>query len=143
MQVVVNLDVPKYTKIAQGEVDAKTLWFRTVMKETILAQEKGKLKELDIQDKNGMKVVSGRAKEGLRNFYGINYLPVIMGHTRIAELVMLAAHNLDHTGRDATQAIARHEVWIVNAKKLAKQIVKGCIRCRFLRKLLTQQNRPS
>ena len=52
---------------------------------------------------------------------------------------MLAAHNFDHAGRDVTQAIARQDVWIVNAKKLAKQIVKGCIRCRFLRKLLEGQ----
>ena len=139
LNFVQQSDSKKKTEIAQGKVDARVLWFRSVMKDTDEACQQGKLRELDIQERNGMKVVVGRAKEGLREFYGQNYLPVIMGHTRIAELVMLAAHNLDHTGRDITQAIARHEVWIVNAKKLAKQIVKGCIRCRFLRKILENQ----
>ena len=86
-----------------------------------------------------MEVVIGRAKEGLRNFFEQNYLPVIMGSTRVAELIMMAAHYKDHTGRDITQATARHEAWIINAKKLAKNIIKHCVRCRYLRKLLEQQ----
>ena len=134
-----NSDLNKRSNIAQGIVNAKVLWFRTVMKETEEAHQQGKLRKLNLQDKNGMKVVVGRAKEGLRQFFGQNYLPVIMGSTRVAELVMLAAHNLDHLGRDITQANARHEAWIVNAKKLAKRIVNNCLRCRFLRKLLQGQ----
>ena len=118
---------------------AKILWFRTVMKDTEEAQSNGKLRELDLQDKDGLKIVVGRAKAGLRNFFGVNHLPVIMGHTRLAKLIMMAAHYKDHTGRDVTQAMARHEAWIVNAKKLAKHVIKQCIRCRFIRKLLEQQ----
>ena len=36
-------------------------------------------------------------------------------------------------------AMSRHDAWIVGAKKLAKSIVRHCIRCRFLRKRLLWQ----
>ena len=62
-----------------------------------------------------------------------------MGHTRVAKLIMLNAHQKDHTGRDITMAMARHVAWIVNASKLAKQITKNCVRCRFVRKMLGQE----
>ena len=55
----------------------------------------------------------------------------------------MSAHWKDHTGRDITMAMARHEAWIVNAKKLAKRIIKGCVRCRFIRKVLEGQKMAS
>ena len=119
--------------------DAKVLWFLTVMKNTTEAMANGKLKELDVQEKDGMKVVVGRAQTGLQHFFGKGYLPIIMGDTRIAELIMMSAHWKDHTGRDITQAMARHEAWIVNAKKLAKKVIHLCIRCRYIRKSLQMQ----
>ena len=76
MDVVKQLDKSKKSSVSQGRVDAKVLWFRSVTQATIEAQNQGKLKELDMQDKDGMKVVIGRAKEGLRNFFGQNFLPV-------------------------------------------------------------------
>ena len=119
--------------------EAKRLWFLSAMVETIEAQKAGKLKELDIQDINGLKVTCGRAAAGLQNFLGSNFLPVIMASTRVAYLIMLDSHNRDHAGRDVTLAMSRHEAWIVNAKRLAKKIVRACIRCRFLRKQLEGQ----
>ena len=82
------------------------------MKETTEAMDAGKLKELDLQDHNGLKVVFGRASAGLQHFLGSNYLPVIMGSTRVAYLIMLHSHNKDHAGRDVTMAMSRHEAWI-------------------------------
>ena len=119
--------------------EAKRLWYRTAMKETEEAIEKGRLRELDVRDQDGIKVVVGRAKAGLQKFFGKESLPVLMGRSRVAELIMLKAHWTDHNGRDITMANARHEAWIVNAKVLSKRIVKQCIRCRFLRKLLEGQ----
>ena len=52
---------------------------------------------------------------------------------------MLHGHCKDHAGRDVTLAMSRHLAWIVNGKKLAKRVVKKCIRCRFLRKQLEGQ----
>ena len=119
--------------------EAKRQWFISEMVHTQEALQRGRLKELNIHDMNGMKVVCGRASTGLQKFFGQNYLPVLMGNTRIAYLVMLHAHCIDHTGRDVTMALSRLDAWIVNGKKLAKKIVKSCLRCRFLRKLLEGQ----
>ena len=52
----------------------------------------------------------------------------------------MSAHWKDHTGRDITMAMARHEAWIVNAKKLAKLLIRRCVRCRYIRKMLEEQN---
>ena len=119
--------------------EAKRAWYLSAMGATVEAQAEGKLKELDVKDMNGLKVICGRASVGLQNFHGANHLPVIMASTRVAYLVMLEAHCKDHAGRDITMATSRHDVWIVNAKKLAKKIVRSCIRCRFLRKQLEGQ----
>ena len=127
------------TSASKRIIDAKNLWFRTIMKDTNEALEKGKLRELDVKDKCGLSVVVGRAETGLQTFFGKNYLPVIMGHTRTAELIMMDAHWKDHAGRDITMAMARHEAWIINAKKLAKQIIYKCVRCRYIRKVLEGQ----
>ena len=84
-------------------------------------------------------VIIGRAQTGLQKLYGIETLPVIMAHTRLAELIMLSAHWKDHTGIDITMALSRQDAWIVNARKLAKRIVRKCVRCKYLRKLLEGQ----
>ena len=109
------------------------------MPDTVAALKAGRLKELDIKDDNGMRVIQGRAASGMMKFFGQDTLPVIMGSTRIAYLIMLDAHNQDHTAKDITIATSRHTAWIVNASKLAKQICKGCLRCRFLKKQLENQ----
>ena len=115
------------------------LWFLTVMCQTTKALNEGRLKELDIRDFDGMKVVIGRAQTSIQKLFGKNYLPVIMADTRVAELIMLKAHYHDHSGRDITMAMSRHDAWIISAKKLAKQIIRHCIRCRFVRKRLQGQ----
>ena len=61
--------------------DAKHLWFLSAMPETVAAQAAGKLRELDIQELNGLKVIRGRASTGLQHFFGSKYLPVIMNST--------------------------------------------------------------
>ena len=118
---------------------AKRQWFLSAMPATLAAKKAGRLKELDMKESDGLQVMCGRASTGLQKFFGKNHLPVIMGSTRVAYLIMLHAHCKDHTGRDVTMAMSRKEAWIVNAKKLAKTIVKACVRCRFLRHLLQQQ----
>ena len=119
--------------------NAKKLWFLSAMPATIAAIRAGRLRELDIQEIDGLKVVQGRAASGMQKFFGQNSLPVIMGSTRVAYLIMLDAHCKDHTGRDITLAMSRHTAWIINAKKLSKNIVRNCIRCRFLRKQIEIQ----
>ena len=118
---------------------AKKLWFLSAMNETREAMSAGKLKELNVVEVDGILVIIGRAQTGLQKLYGTNSLPILMDTSRVAELIMLSAHWKDHTGLDITMALSRHEAWIINARKLAKRIVKKCVRCRYLRKLLEGQ----
>jgi transposase InsO family protein len=110
------------------------------MHETRKAMNSGRLKELDVQEReDGLLVIVGRAQTGLLNLYGTSSLPVIMGNILVAELIMTSAHWKDHTGQDITMAMSRMEAWIVNARKLAKHTVRKCVRCRYLRKKLEGQ----
>jgi len=118
---------------------AERLWFLSTMKETNAAREAGRLKNLCVEEKDRLIVVTGRAKSGLQKFFGKEYLPVLIGSSRVAFLVMLWAHNQNHDARDITMSIACSKAWIVNAKRLATSIVNSCIRCRFLHKIKTQQ----
>ena len=131
------------SNLARLQHQSQKLWFLSAMPETVSALKAGRLRELDIQDRNSLKVIQGRASTGIRHFFGQGELPVIMGSTRLAFLIMLDAHKQDHAGRDITMATSRHTAWIVNAKKLAKSIVRNCIRCRFLRKILESQKMAS
>ena len=109
------------------------------MKETVTARELGRLKNLNVEEKDGLIVVSGRAKSGLQKFFGKNYLPVLIGSSRVAFLIMLWAHKQNHDARDVTMSIACSKAWIVNSKRLAASIVKSCRRCRFLHKMKIEQ----
>ena len=90
--------------------EAKQLWFLSAMKETIEAMNEGKLKELDLQDHNGLKVLFGRASAGLQHFLGSNYFlsswvpqewPILSCYTRIkrimqAEMLPWQCHFMRH-----------------------------------------------
>ena len=110
------------------------------MHKILEAKSCGRLKELDVRERDdGLLVIVGRAQTGLHKLYGSDTLPVIMADTKVAELIMVVAHWKDHTGQDITMAMSRMDAWIVNARKLAKRIVKKCVRCRYLRKKLEGQ----
>ena len=76
---------------------AQQFWIRSVMSETRKALEKGQLAKLTVWEHEGIIVVTGRAELGLKKFYGVNYLPVIMSYTRVVQLIMLWAHERDHS----------------------------------------------
>ena len=118
---------------------AERAWYRHAMKDTRHALKGGKLRYLLCEEREGMIVVIGRAKHGLQKFFGKNYLPVIMSHSRVAFLIMLWAHKENHDGRDVTMSIACRKAWIVGAKKLASSICYNCVRCRFLHRLKVMQ----
>ena len=103
---------------------AEKLWFRSAMKETITALEAGRLKNLNVEEKDGLIVVAGRAKSGIQRFVGKNYLPVLIGSSRVAFLIMLWAHKQNHDAIDVTTSIARSKAWIVNSKRLATSVVQ-------------------
>ena len=139
----------KAVKLTQGvELSEKDLatrfWILTAMPATWEALKEGKLKKLTTWSHEGMVVVSGRAEMGLEKYYGVTHLPVIMASTRIAYLVMLDAHNQDHSNRDTTLSTALQTCWIAGGgRNLAGLIKDTCVRCRFLdRKLAGQKMAP-
>ena len=115
---------------------AGNLWFRTVMHiKSREAINNGQVRELD----DGILVVVGRAQTGLQNLYGTNSLPVFMGDTFVAELIMTSAHWKDLSGQDITMVMLHMEASTVNTRKLAKKIANKCVHCRCHRKTLEGQ----
>ena len=107
---------------------AVLFWIRVAMPATREAHAKGKLSKLSLWEHDGVLVVTGRAQAGLRYYLGADYLPVLMSSTRVAELIMLWAHNRDHSNRDTTLMTATQLAWIVGGRRLAGKIKDFCIR---------------
>ena len=114
---------------------AVRFWFRICMDSTRAAKASGKLRELTLQEEQGMLVIRGRAMSGLQQLLGAEFLPVVMACERIATLIMLKSHEkCDHKSVDITLATSRRHCWIVGGRRLSKTICKLCVRCRYLRK---------
>ena len=86
-----------------------------------------------------MVVVVGRASKGFKQLFQKEYLPVIMSSTRTAWLIMMWAHSQDHSGVDNTYLASMQVAWVVGGRSLARGIKRSCVRCRFLAKLLLDQ----
>ena len=57
------------------------------MPETWKAFWEKKLQKLTLWEHERMMVVYGRAMERLRHFFWVSFLPALMSHTRVAELI--------------------------------------------------------
>ena len=68
----------------------------------------------------------------MQYYLGVEYLPVLMSSTRVAELIMLWAHYGDHAGRDTTYFTSCYVAWIVGGRKMATRVKEHCVRCRYL-----------
>ena len=76
------------------------------MPETWKAFRDKKPQKLTLWEHERMMVVYGRAMERLRHFFWVSFLPALMSHTRVAELITLNTHSMDHQGRDTTMVTA-------------------------------------
>jgi len=129
----------KGDKIVTERELAVKFWVRVAMPATREAKEQGKLKRLTLWEHENLLVVSGRAEAGLKKYFGVHFLPVLMASTRTAQLIMLWGHEQDHSNRDTTLITATQVAWIVGGRKLAGKIKDLCVRCRFLDKKLVGQ----
>ena len=131
------------TEIGEGYLTSYNMaimfWLKQAMPATREAHSLKKLSKLTLWEKDGMLVVSGRAMEGLKHYFGVDHLPVLMAKTRVAHLIILSAHEVDHGGRDTTLVTATQTAWIVGGRKLAAKVTSLCIRCRYLKKQLVGQ----
>ena len=118
---------------------AERFWIRVAMTNTREAWKKKKLTKLTLWEHEGLLVITGRAEAGLKKYFGVHYLPVIMARTRVGQLIMLWAHEQDHSNRDTTLMTATQVAWVVGGRELAGKIKGACIRCRFLDRKLAGQ----
>lgn len=81
---------------------ARLYWMRRATEATRREVAKGKLKDLTLKEYQGVLVIRGRAAEAMEALYGTDCLPVIMASERVAELVVIWAHNKEHKGIDIT-----------------------------------------
>ena len=84
--------------------------------------------------KDSILVGGGRLRNQLRVGYDLPGLPIIPGDCRLAELLLLRAHEVGHEGSHSTAMRSRNTAWITQVNKAAKKIVKKCCKCRRLRK---------
>ena len=110
-------------------------WFKAAMPATRQAAKAGRLRELTMVEEQGMLVIKGRARSGMKDLIGADFLPVLMAGERVAVLIMLKSHaDCDHKSVDITLSTSRHHCWIVGGRKLAKTICKLCVWCKYLKK---------
>ena len=119
-------------------------WFKAAMPATRQAAKAGRLRELTMVEEQGMLVIKGRARSGMRELFGADFLPVLMAGERVAVLIMLKSHaDCDHKSVDITLSTSRHHCWIVGGRKLAKTICKLCVSCKYLKKKKETQKMAS
>ena len=119
---------------------AVRFWFRMSMPATRDAVSAGRLKEMTLQDEEGMLVIRGRAEAGMKQLLGVEYSPVLRSSERVAVLVMLKSHDeCGHKSVDITLAWSRKHCWVVGGRRLAKTVCKFCVRCKFLKKKAVSQ----
>ena len=88
----------------------------------------------------GIIVTKGRLGEGMKAVLGQSSLAVLTPTTRLAKLIMWAAHREMHRATPAeTAARSRKYAWILHAKQLAISVCKKCMLCRQIHLQLGKQ----
>ena len=129
---------------------AKQVLLVHAMPATAQARDDGKLTSLLPVRKGKLIVTTGRFGErNMSRLFGVDCLPILMPHTRLAYLYMSMAHESEsgltntavehHRAAVGTLARSRTYVWIVKGKSLAKQIAFNCPKCRRERKRMESQ----
>ena len=67
----------------------------------------------------GMWVTKGRLGKGLPKILGVEKLPILLSSSRMAELIMIEAHQENHDGAPGTLARSRTRAWIQRGRYLA------------------------
>ena len=107
---------------------AYVFWIRSAQKETNQAAALGRLKTLNPKQHKhypDLLVVSGRVQPGRGNFFGRDFLPILMKKTRVAHLIMMHSHNQDHGGIDSTLLTSLQTAWIIGGRALARSVKRA------------------
>ena len=105
----------------------------------VMKQKNNKLVGLGPRLVKGQFVACGRLGKGLMKVFGKAGLPIILPTTRMAELLMLRAHNHNHKQVTTTLWTSRSDAWIWQGRSLAKRVCQDCIKCRADKAVLLEQ----
>ena len=105
-------------------------WLRHAGKETMKMVNKGKLKNMVIELKDGIPMVQTRFKRKSHHFFGAQELPLILASTEMGYMVCLDAHNQTHRGGDMALTMTKAVAFVVGAKKILQSIRRKCMICR-------------
>ena len=103
------------------------------------------LSSLNPQWLGGLAYTTGRlGTTSMMKHLGHRQLLILPPNSRLAILYLIKAHNEDHKGiGDCLYRSRRQGIWIINGRKLAKEVVKKCVHCQLMRKqALKQQMGP-
>ncbi len=84
-------------------------------------------------------MVGGCAKKHLLVAYNQEYLPVLSASHPLTRLYMLKSHCKDHSSQDSMVMQSRKQMWIIAARRLAKEIWSHCYTCKYLAKRCWEQ----
>ena len=97
-----------------------------------------KLSTIGPEYKHGVWTFKGRLAKGIESLLGKKNLPILT-RGRLAELMMMTAHNRNHEGVAGTLAASRSQVWILKGRYLARRVVRDCVYCRVKHHKLQNQ----
>ena len=103
----------------------------TGMSETKTAMDESKLRSLAQFWSGGLCVTQGRLAKGLEPAFGVKRLTILMGKSRLAELILMKVHKKNH--RDAKTALHKSRLmgyWIHRGMNLAERVCSRCLMCR-------------
>ena len=110
------------------------------MDQTKTAFEDNKLRCLSPFWSKGICVTKGRLAKGLQPVLGVEHLTILTRQSRLAYLVMVAAHNKNHHGPKITLHASRlMGYWIHHGMSLAKQVCSKCLICIRASKSMAEQ----
>ena len=89
----------------------------------------------------GLVVTRGRLTDkSWERVTGRPHLPVLLGASPLARLVIWQEHSLDHRREvGAVLSATRRQAWIVDGRRATKGVVKSCMTCRLQRRETLQQ----
>ena len=120
---------------------ARALQYLAAAPASLSALSRGDLRSLGAIRRCGEVWIQGRvAPDDMASVLGVRRLRVIMPSTRLAQLIMTAAHEEDHR-RDPkdSMARARRSCWIPRGRALAQRVISSCPACRREHKKVVQQ----
>ena len=116
----------------------------SAMEDTKQAFDSNKLRCLSPLWSEGVCVTEGRLAKGLVPVLGVKQLIILMRQTRLAYLVMVAAHRKNHRSAKITLHASRlMGYWIHFGMSLAKKVCSACMLCIMKAKVMAEQRMAS